>query len=67
MKFLLFIVGWFILLCVAPVLAILLLILLPLLWLLFLPFRLLYILLESIISLFRALLLLPLLLDAGRH
>jgi hypothetical protein len=59
MKFLLLLVGWFLLLVLCWPLALLLLILTTVIWLLLLPFRLIAITFEGLFAFVRALFLLP--------
>jgi hypothetical protein len=66
MKFLLIVIGFFLLFAIAWPLAIALLILLPLLWLIALPFRLAGALIGAVFALLKALLYLPARLLGGR-
>jgi hypothetical protein len=66
MRFLLVVIGFFLLLAVAWPLAILALILLPLLWLIALPFRLAGALFGAVFALIKAILYLPARLLGGR-
>ena len=59
MKFLLLLIGWFILLVVSWPIALLALVLWPLLWLLSLPFRLIGITFDAVFALLKAVLMLP--------
>ncbi len=59
MKFMLLLVGWFILLVVSWPIALLALALWPLFWLLALPFRLIGITFEAVFALLKAVLMLP--------
>lgn len=59
MRFLLFVVLWFVLLAVAWPLAILMIFLLPVLWLLSIPFQILGFAIGGILSLIKALFFLP--------
>jgi hypothetical protein len=59
MKFLMFFIGWLVLLTIYWPLALLALVLLPLVWLLCLPFRLAAIVVNAVFALIRTLLFLP--------
>ena len=59
MKFLLLLIGWYILLVVSWPIALLALLLWPVVWLLSLPFRLIGITFEAVFALLKALLMLP--------
>ncbi|MBL9138244.1 MAG: hypothetical protein JNK85_20415 [Verrucomicrobiales bacterium] len=59
MRFLLVLIGWFLLFAVCWPLALGLIVLAPILWLLWLPFRLLGLTIEALFAFLRALFLLP--------
>ncbi|MCK6501244.1 MAG: hypothetical protein L6Q38_17325 [Nitrospira sp.] len=59
MRFLLVLIGWFLLFAVCWPLALGLIVLAPILWLLWLPLRLLGVTIEAVFALVRAVLLLP--------
>jgi hypothetical protein len=59
MKFLIFLLLWFVLLVVSWPLAVLAIVVLPVLWLLSLPFRLLFLVVEAVVALIRSLVFLP--------
>ncbi len=59
MGFLVLLIAWIALFIVAWPVALVLLVAMPLLWFLALPFRIVFILLEAVVALFRALVFLP--------